>query len=398
MKLSVIIVNYNVKYYIHQCLLSVMKATEGVDTEIFVVDNHSKDGSVEYLRGLFKKINVVSSNQNLGFARANNVAIRRATGDYLLLLNPDTIVGENTIRESIDFMDSHPQAGALGVRMLHTDGTNAPESRRGLPTPMTAFYKMVGLCSRYPTNKRFGHYYMGYLPWDEASEIEVISGAYFFARKTAVDQIGMLDKDFFMYGEDIDLSYRMLKGGWQNWYIPSVILHYKGESTQKSSFKYVHVFYDAMLIFFRKHYGHLAFWISIPVKTAVYFKAFFALIKMQSLRVKKALGFFSPKRSHDLEYLFIGSRKALNKCRQLANDKGLTMDFFEGNNNTLPNGHLDLLDHISLDTQTYIVYDTNAYTYDEIFSIFAREPHPNVLIGTYSINTNMIITDEEVLL
>lgn len=178
MKLTVIIVNYNVKYYVEQCLRSLEKALKDVDAEVVVVDNHSKDGSVEYLQDRFPNVKVVAAQHNLGFARANNIAIRRSESDYVLLLNPDTIVGENTIKSCVDFMDDHARAGGVGVMMLKSNGERALESRRGLPTPMTALYKMTGLCARYPQSRRFGKYYMGYLSWEEEAQIEVISGAF----------------------------------------------------------------------------------------------------------------------------------------------------------------------------------------------------------------------------
>ena len=261
MKLSVVIVNYNVKYYLQQCLESLQRALKGVEAEVFVVDNHSHDGSVAYLRSRFPDVHFIASAHNLGFAGGNNIAIRQSKGEYVLLLNPDTVVGEEVIHASIDFMDSHPAAGGHGVQMLTHCGERALESRRGLPSPMVSFYKMVGLCKHFPQSDRFAHYYMGSLSWDVPGKIEVISGAYCFLRRSALDKVGLLDEDFFMYGEDVDLSYRLLKGGFENWYLPVRILHYKGESTQKSSFRYVHVFYDAMLIFFRKHYGGMnALW------------------------------------------------------------------------------------------------------------------------------------------
>ena len=278
MKLSVIIVNYNVKYYTEQCLNSLVRALDGIESEVFVVDNHSKDDSVGYLSRRFKWVSLIDSNHNLGFARANNIAIGQSSGEYVLLINPDTFVGEDTIRSVLAFMEEHPRAGGAGVKMFNPDGTRAMESRRGLPTPLTSFYKMFGLCARFPRSRTFGRYYMGYLSWEEPVQIEVISGAFCLLRRSALDEVGLLDEDFFMYGEDIDLSYRLLKGGFENWYLPFPILHYKGESTHKTSFRYVHVFYQAMLIFFRKHYGHLSFCITIPVKVAIYAKAFAALV------------------------------------------------------------------------------------------------------------------------
>ena len=270
MKLSVIIVNYNVRFYVEQCVTSVKKATRDIDCEIFVVDNHSSDGSVEYLKErLDSSINLIECNHNGGFAKANNIAIRQSKGEYLLLLNPDTFVGEDSIKQVLTFMDEHPNAGGAGVMMHNADGTVARESRRGLPTPYVSLLKMLGFTQRY---------YMSHLPWNKPGRIDVISGACFMIRRDALEKIGLLDEDFFMYGEDIDLSYRLLKGGYENWFVPACIVHYKGESTQKTSFRYVHVFYQAMLIFFRKHYGHLSLLVTLPIKLAIYFRATLALI------------------------------------------------------------------------------------------------------------------------
>ena len=290
MKLSVVIVNYNVRLLLEECIKSVEKALDGIEGDIFVIDNNSSDGSVEYIRERFPKVHIIANKENLGFARANNQAIRITDAEYILLLNPDTVVYENTLRGCLDFMDANPEAGGVGVRMLTREGKVAPESRRAVPTPWVAFLKMLGLTSRY---------YMSHLPWDKPGRIEVVSGAFCMLRHKALDQIGLLDEDFFMYGEDIDLSYRLLKGGWQNWYLPYDIIHYKGESTQKSSFRYVHVFYQAMLIFFRKHYSHLSFLISLPIQTAIYFRAFMALMQMMGDKFRKFLNPNKNRKSYD---------------------------------------------------------------------------------------------------
>ena len=290
MKLSVVIVNYNVRLLLEECIKSVEKALDGIEGDIFVIDNNSSDGSVEYIRERFPKVHIIANKENLGFARANNQAIRMTDAEYILLLNPDTVVYENTLRGCLDFMDANPEAGGVGVRMLTREGKVAPESRRAVPTPWVAFLKMLGLTSRY---------YMSHLPWDKPGRIEVVSGAFCMLRRKALDQIGLLDEDFFMYGEDIDLSYRLLKGGWQNWYLPYDIIHYKGESTQKSSFRYVHVFYQAMLIFFRKHYSHLSFLISLPIQTAIYFRAFMALMQMMGDKFRKFLNPNKNRKSYD---------------------------------------------------------------------------------------------------
>lgn len=395
-KLSIIIVSYNVKYFLEQCLLSVQRATEGLDADVFVVDNHSHDGSVAYLERRFSHVNFVSSNHNLGFARANNVGIRQSDGEYVLLLNPDTIVGEDVLRGCIDFMDSHPNSGACGVKMIKADGEKANESRRGIPTPMTAFYKMSGLCAHFPNHPKFGHYYMSGLPWDKAGRIEIVSGAFCMIRRSVLEQINLLDEDFFMYGEDIDLSYRILKAGYENWYLPYTILHYKGESTQKGSFRYIHVFYEAMHIFFRKHYSHLSFLLSIPIKVAIYVKAFTALIAMTVHRVQKSLGFFHPAVKQFPDFLFIGEEKAIAQCRRIARQKGLMGKFIVGNFTTLPEGHVSELDSFDKHKTYQVIYDTDAYSFSDILRIFEEHPLKNVSMGTYNCKTRTIITAEEI--
>ena len=279
MKLSVVIVSYNVRELLTACIDSVVKASEGIDAEVFVVDNKSADDTVEVISRDYPWVHLINNMENLGFSKANNIAIRQSEGEYVLLLNPDTVVAEGTLRGVVEFMDQHPEAGGAGVRMHNADGTLAPESRRAVPTPLVAARKMLGFTKRY---------YMSNLPWDKPGKIEVVSGAFMMLRRKAIDQVGLLDEDFFMYGEDIDLSYRLLKGGWQNWYLPLDIIHYKGQSTQKSDFRYVHVFYQAMLIFFRKHYSHLSFFFTLPVKVAIYFRASLALADL--IRKKLHLG------------------------------------------------------------------------------------------------------------
>lgn len=279
MKLSVVIVSYNVRSFLIACLDSVQRALEGIESEVFVVDNHSSDDSVEAIARDYTWVHLINNKDNLGFSKANNIAIRESKGEYILLLNPDTIVAPETLQGVLQFMDKHPEAGGAGVRMHNADGSLAPESRRAIPTPFVAARKMLGLTKRY---------YMSHLSWEEPAQIEVVSGAFMLLRRKAIQEVGLLDEDFFMYGEDIDLSYRLLKGGWQNWFLPFDIVHYKGQSTRKSDFRYVHIFYQAMLIFFRKHYSHLSFFFALPVKIAIYFRALLALVDI--IRQKLHLG------------------------------------------------------------------------------------------------------------
>lgn len=400
MKLSVIIVNYNVKHYLEQCLLSVQRALQGMDSEVYVVDNHSADGSVEYLKPRFPWVHFVASNHNLGFARANNRAIRLGKGEYVLLLNPDTIVAEHTLREAVAWMDTHPDGGSLGVRMLDVSGRSARESRRGVPTPMVAFYKMAGLCERLPAHRRFGHYYMGYLPWDKPARIEVVSGAFCMLRHTVLDKVGLLDEDFFMYGEDIDLSYRVLKGGFHNYYLPVPILHYKGESTHKSSFRYVHVFYEAMLIFFRKHNSGMSLLLVLPINAAIYAKASLALVHMLTKRMRKSLGFVAPRSKSSPLYLFIGSAGSLVECRDISLRTTLDALFLEGTAQSLPLGHLTPAVRQQIEGRAgdvYVVYDVSVYTYGQIFDIFMEESVNSWKMGTFDPATHKVITDRDVM-
>ena len=257
-KLSVVIVNYNVCYFLEQALLSVRRAAErlGEPVEVFVVDNNSADNSVAMVRARFPEVILIENKDNPGFSKANNQALRLATGQYQLLLNPDTLVEEDTFRLCCEFMDEHPRCGGLGVKMLDGQGQFLPESKRGLPTPAVAFYKIFGLAWLFPKSRTFGRYHLGFLDPDQAHEIAVLSGAFMLLRKAALDQVGLLDEDYFMYGEDIDLSYCLTQGGWQNWYFPGTrIIHYKGESTKRTSVNYVFVFYRAMVIFAQKHFA-----------------------------------------------------------------------------------------------------------------------------------------------
>ena len=258
MKLSVIIVNYNVCYFLEQALLSVRRAVEklGQPVEVFVVDNNSADGSVAMVRARFPEVILMANYDNPGFSKGNNQALRRAIGQYQLLLNPDTVVEEDTFRACCEFMDAHPTCGGLGVKMLDGQGHFLPESKRALPTPAVAFYKMFGLARLMPKSRTFGRYHLGFLDKDETHRVEVLSGAFMLLRKVALDEVGLLDEDYFMYGEDIDLSYRLTRGGWLNYYFPGTrIIHYKGESTKRTSVNYVFVFYRAMVIFARKHFA-----------------------------------------------------------------------------------------------------------------------------------------------
>ena len=279
-QVSIIIVNYNVKYFLEQALSAVMKACNELKTEVWVVDNASSDGSVAMIKEKYPSVNLIESEKNLGFSKANNLAIKKSNSQYVLLLNPDTIIEENTLKDCLSFMESQKDCGAMGVKMLDGGGQFLPESKRALPTPQTAFFKMFGFGRFFPNSKYFNKYHLGYLDKDQTHEIDVLSGAFMFMRKEALDKAGLLDEQFFMYGEDIDLSYRIQKSGFKNYYFPGTsIIHFKGESTKKNSLNYVKMFYNAMLLFYNKHFtGKYLSALSIIIQMAIYLRAGASLI------------------------------------------------------------------------------------------------------------------------
>ena len=262
MKLSVVIVNYNVKYFLRQCLASVMGSERHLadgsqlDLEVWVVDNDSVDGSVEMVQTEFPSVHVIANHENTGFARANNQALRLAEGDLMLLLNPDTVVEHDTLALCAGFFASHADCGGLTVKMVDGHGRFLKESKRGFPTPEASFYKISGLVRIFPHHRRIAAYYAGHLDEDEVNEVDIMCGAFLMLRRKVYEQIGGLDESYFMYGEDIDYSWRIRLAGWKNYYFPSTrIIHYKGESTRKGSMNYVYTFYNAMAIFVRRYFS-----------------------------------------------------------------------------------------------------------------------------------------------
>lgn len=280
MDISVIIVNYNVKALLEQTILSVIKSIGQLQVEIIVIDNQSVDGSCEMVKSKFKEVVLIENKVNVGFGKANNQGIKIAKGDLVLLLNPDTVVSENTLEVCQQFFSAHKDAGAIGVKMIDGSGKFLPESKRGLPTPMVSFYKMSGLSKLFPNSKKFGKYHLSYLSENSTHEVDILSGAFMMIRKKVLDQVGYFDEAFFMYGEDIDLSYRIQKAGYKNYYLSdTTIIHYKGESTKKQSVNYVKIFYQAMAIFAKKHFTkNQGWWFSLCIQLAIIARAFIALI------------------------------------------------------------------------------------------------------------------------
>ncbi len=280
MKLTIIIVNYNVKDFLEQCLLSVENAIKNINAEVMVVDNNSVDNSCQMVKERFPQFQLIENKVNTGFSVANNQAIRLSKAEYVLLLNPDTLVEEDTFDKVVQFMDNHPKAGGLGVKMIDGNGHFLPESKRALPTPKVAFYKIFGLSKLFPNSKKFGKYHLSYLDKNKTHQVDILSGAFMLMRKSVLDEVGLLDETFFMYGEDVDLSYRIVLGGYQNYYFAdTTIIHYKGESTKKGSLNYVKTFYNAMIIFAEKHFGQSAKNFIRFIKFAIYLRASLAVFK-----------------------------------------------------------------------------------------------------------------------
>ncbi len=255
MKVSVIIVNYNVKSFLEQALHSAQKALTAIDSEIFVVDNASVDGSVEMVRQRFPEVRLIASVENLGFSRANNLAITQAGGDFIVLLNPDTVVQEDTFHVLLSFFDRNPAAGAATCKIINPDGTFSVDCRHSIPTPAIAFWKAIGFSSLFPKSRLFGRYNLTYLDENQTAEVEAISGSFMMIRRETVAKVGLLDETFFMYCEDIDYCHRINLAGDKIYYVPDTqIIHYKGESTKKNNIDYVVTFNKSLYLFYKKHY------------------------------------------------------------------------------------------------------------------------------------------------
>ncbi len=385
---SVIIVSYKVRYYIEQCLNSVLRSVP--DAEIFVVDNDSADGSVEFLRKRFPQVEVIDNGCNAGFGKANNMALAKATGRYVLFLNPDTVVAERTIPGCVEYMDAHPETGAVGVRMQYGDGRFALESRRSLPTPSVAFWHMTGIGRLFSHSRVFAKYHLSYLDRDRECRIDVVSGAYMFIRKEALDKTGGFDEAFFMYGEDIDLSYRILQQGYKNCYLPLPIVHYKGESTNKTSYRYAKVFYDAMNIFFDKHFKRYSRLFALLVKMVVGVKKISTYVGQNIWARRRMLADFRKN------CLYVGRKETFTDVERLLSRSDILVNprFVEPRD-----GVEDSLRGFITDDVEAVLFDTGVFSYDEILDwMYARaSEEKRYTMGLYSGESGRLITEYEAL-
>ena len=267
MELSVIIISYNVCDYLRGSVRSVITAAPGPDTEIIVVDNDSSDGSASMVESEFPEVRLITSGSNEGFSAACNRGIAASSGEFILILNPDTLLFPDTLSKALLFMRSHPDAGASGARMTDGNGRFLPESKRGFPSPLTSLFKFTGIWRLFPRSALFNAYYLGNMPEESTCRADILTGAFMLIRREALEQAGLFDTGFFMYGEDIDLSWRIRLAGWHNYYLHDVrITHFKGKSASLNRERSVYHFYEAMNIFAEKH---LEKGWHLPVRTAV---------------------------------------------------------------------------------------------------------------------------------
>ena len=377
--LSIVIVNYNVCGFLEQCLLSVRDAVKGISHEIFVVDNASTVGSEAYISTRFPQVKYIYNTENVGFSKANNQAIAQSSGRYVLLLNPDTVVGESVLDEACHFLDEHDDAGALGVKMIDGDGKFLPESKRGFPSPWVSFCKIFGLSKLFPYSRRFGRYHLRFLDENSTHRVDVLSGAFMLLRRSTLDRCGLLDENFFMYGEDIDLSYRMTLTGEKNYYLPLRILHYKGESTKTESLRYVRIFYQAMFIFLRKHYPHYKLFALLSIKTAIYMRATTAAVRRFLFPQKE-------KRCDVNGKWYIWSREA-DPIKNILDKYGITPTL------VTPDGR-DIAPHLfRSENIRHVVFDRKTLSYGRIIEQMERWSVPGkVCFYIYSPDSGKIVS------
>lgn len=376
-KLSVIIVNYNVQHFLQICLQSVFKAAKNIDTEVIVVDNHSSDASCEMVKSLFPDVNLIENKINLGFSKANNQGVSVSNGEYVLILNPDTIIAEHTLENIISFAENIPNMGALGIRLIDGTGNFLFESKRNIPTPKRAFYKLLS-----NANERLG-YYANQVKQFENSEIKILVGAFMLLKREVYKNMYGFDERFFMYGEDIDLSYRLLKSGYKNYYVGTeTAVHFKGESTQKDV-KYLNYFYGAMKLFYRKHFKInkvYDFIMSLGIRSWYTIKYFRLL-------------FLRDKLSENSNLLIIGRNKDLvAKISSIYPHSKIDVvdkDFF--NDTNFNNQYKIIEDTISKNNIQEIIFDSEVISFTTIVNIMHKLHKSAITFKIKPVNGEFII-------
>lgn len=379
MKLAIVIVNYKLKYFIEQTLLSVAEATQGIDCRTIVVDNASGDGCADFLRERFPDITIVENKENVGFSKANNQGFDLAhDADYILVLNPDTIICRQTVDDCINWMDSRPDCASIGVRMLDGNGHFLPESKRSFPTIWNSFCKLFGLSRLFPRSRTFARYHLRYLPDDKPNEVQVLAGAYMFLRGDKLREVGGFDETFFMYGEDMDLAYRMASDGMKNYYLPSPVIHYKGECTKTESVNYVKIFYGAMHIFYRKHYPQRQWLSKIFVTSAIVIRMTMSLISKKIVKPFLRLFTLKKKKKSLMTYVLSDNTDVM----ATAVNEG-----FDPDNCALVESPDDIPSK-----PCNVILDDSRMTYSEIIRTIDKYSDDNRLFHIYSSRNSIIIS------
>jgi len=361
MQLSVIILNYNVRFFLEQCILSVQKALQNIDGEIIVVDNKSSDGSCEMIKTLFPNVILIENQENLGFPKGNNIGVELANGEYICILNPDTVVAEDTFTKILHKKNWHVNTGIIGCKLIDGTGNFLPESKRGIPTPWIAMTKIFGIYKILPKSRFFNQYYAQHLKENQSGAVDVLVGAFMFLKRDLYEKMKGFDEAFFMYGEDIDFSYRVLQSGKVNYYFAdTIIIHYKGESTSKD-LKYLNRFREAMVIFYKKHFKK-----SLIFDFVMKMGAFvFSLIKKNQ----------NKKRTKNIDEYIVFSKNNLNL--KLSKKVSVINDFAHFNN--------DISKNIE------IIFDTSSFEYKEIIAFMESQNNKNITFKNYFQDSNFMI-------
>lgn len=372
MQLSVIILNYNVRYFLELCVLSVESALLNIDSEIIVVDNNSSDDSCEMMKSRFPNVKLIQNNLNVGFPKGNNIGVAQAKGDYICILNPDTIVAEDTFEKVLAFAKKQNNLGIIGVKLIDGTGNFLPESKRGIPTPWVAFTKIMGLYKLFPKSPFFNKYYAQRLSKDQTGEVEILVGAFMLLKKELYQEVGGFDEDCFMYSDDVDLSYVVLQKGKHNYYFhETTVIHYKGESTIKDG-TYMKRFQEAMQFFYRKHFKS-SFLFSAFMKIGI---VCFSLIKRFQGRAKA--------KSIPENYLLVSASETLVKI--IASIVQKKVDFLDWKTEKEVN-----LSSISIRNGSQIILDNEFVSFKECIKIHEKHRNKGITFRIIPKNTNFII-------
>ncbi|MGQ7944857.1 glycosyltransferase family 2 protein [Flavobacterium sp. WC2509] len=372
MQLSVIILNYNVRYFLELCVLSVENALKNIDSEIIVVDNNSQDGSCEMIKTRFPNVKLIQNNQNSGFPKGNNIGVAEAKGEYLCILNPDTVVAEDTFEKVLAFAKNKNDLGIVGVKLVDGTGNFLPESKRGIPTPWVAFTKIMSLYKIFPKSNLFNNYYAQHLSENQTGKVEILVGAFMFLKKELYQEVGGFDEDCFMYSDDIDLSYMVLQKGKSNYYFhETTVIHYKGESTNKDAV-YMKRFQEAMEFFYKKHF-QVSFLFSVFMKIGI---VFFSMLKRVQGRAKTKI---PPE-----NYLLVSASKTLSEIISLVVQK--KVDFLDWE----AEKEVNLLSN-SIRNGLHIILDNEFVSFKECIAIHERCKNKGVFFRIIPKNANFSI-------